>query len=419
MPTPARAQTDPEDDLARLAEAVADLISRALEDTNESIFEFLETVELFDAEAEIDRFVGSPWELNDATAYKLSLLPFHVRYPIYRQLVRQMTRQDELRSRRIHNVSPDSVRIIALGLESLDQNIMDYDPRVNEDVRESLTKHFAARELIDLGFFLLAQQAAFPQTDDGWRSLKHNIASGAPFLALGALAAGAAFDLGALSRSRPFLKRDWVHLGWYAGFRRLGFAFHPQLRGGLTLRLPGLEMAAGLWEQIDPQPDQRTRAVELAMREGWLGKITRPGGWDVFFEAALREVLVSEPLYLGEDRTGRAGLFFKRHQMPSLGHVTLRASGEIESDFESALRFGASLGFEHERTGLTTVLQASRGPLLIEEQTLDDTRGGIFVTWTVEPLSQSFVDGMRSRARLVMEEWEELRSLDRQRDEWE
>ena len=39
------------------------------------MFDFLETVELWDAEGEIDRLVGNPWELHDSTQYKLRLLP--------------------------------------------------------------------------------------------------------------------------------------------------------------------------------------------------------------------------------------------------------------------------------------------------------------------------------------------------------
>jgi len=412
----ASAQEDPEDDLERLAGAVADLISSALEDTHESVFEFLETVELFDAEAEIDRFVGSPWELNDSTAYKLSLLPYHIRYPVYRQLVRQMTRQDDLRSRRIHTVTPESVKVISLGFESFDESAIDYDIKASNEVRESLKSHFNAREMIDLGFFLLAQQRAFPDTDEGWRSLKRTLADGGPALAIGALVAGAAYDLGALSRARPFLKRDWVVAGWYAGFRRLGFAFHPELRGGLTLALPGLELAAGLAEQINPADTDRVRSVELAMREGWLGRLTRPGGWDIFFESALRKTLELGPLYEGEATTGRTGLFFKRYEIPRLRHVTIRGSVEVESDFVGEVRFGASLGFEHARSGLTTVFQASRAPLLIDDVEYLDTRGGVFLTWTIEPISHAFVQALRGRARLVEDEWDAIRALDRERE---
>ena len=63
--------------------------------------------------------MGNPRALNDTTAYKLSLLPFHIRFPIYQQLVRQMTRQDDLRSRRIHQVTPDAVNVIALRIGAL------------------------------------------------------------------------------------------------------------------------------------------------------------------------------------------------------------------------------------------------------------------------------------------------------------
>ena len=412
-------RAEPEDDLERLAEAVADLLSKALEDTHENVFEFLETVELFDAESEIDRFVGSPWELNDSTAYKLSLLPYHIRYPVYRQLVRQMTRQDELRSRRIHTVTPDSVKVISLGFESFDESVIDYDVKVADEVRESLRSHFTAREMIDLGFFLLAQQRAFPETEEGWQSLKRTLADGGPALAIGALVAGAAFDLGALSRARPFFKRDYLQAGWYAGFRRMGFSFHPELRGGLTLLVPGLELAGGLAQKVNALETDRLSSVELAMREGLVGRLTRASGWDLFFETALRETLEVGPLYEGEVRTGRAGFFFKRYEIPRLLHMTVRGSAEVESDFIGSLRFGTSLGFEHARSGLSTVFQASRAPLLVGETEYLDTRGGVFLTWTVEPITQTYVESLRGRARLVMDEWEELQGLERRRQGWE
>jgi hypothetical protein len=105
-------------ELTRLVEAVIGLMYGAAERSHEKVLEFLETVELFDAGAEIDRLAGDPRELNDSTAYKLSLLPLHIRFPIYKQLVQQMTRQDDLRSRRIQNVKPDSVGLVVLRLDS-------------------------------------------------------------------------------------------------------------------------------------------------------------------------------------------------------------------------------------------------------------------------------------------------------------
>ena len=75
-----------------------------------------ETLELFRFEAEIDRFVGKPRELNDTTSYKLSLLPFYVAYPIYQPLVAQMTRLDTVRANRIYTVTPNSVSLVDLRL---------------------------------------------------------------------------------------------------------------------------------------------------------------------------------------------------------------------------------------------------------------------------------------------------------------
>src|SRR5687767_8516619 len=212
-------------DLGVLIERMADGLGDLASGSYGSVFDFIESLELLDAEAEIDRLVGSPWQLHDATYYKLSLLPYHIRYPIYRQLVRQLTRQDVLRSRRIHSVTVDSARIITLDIESLDWNPTDeVVPGVSEDVESSLLTHFDSREVVDLLFYVLSQRDFFPDNDVAWGRLKRTIAEGAFPIAIGALIAGAAFDKGALGTSGKILKRgESFRLGWYGGFKKLGF----------------------------------------------------------------------------------------------------------------------------------------------------------------------------------------------------
>lgn len=405
-------------DLGRVVEAVANLLASLAENSHERFFAFLETIELLDLEGEIDRFVGNPRQLNDSTAYKLSLLPFHIRYPIYQQLVRQMTRQDELPSRRIHQVSPEAVDVIALRLDSL------ADDDVTDEVRQSLLTHFNAREIVDLGFFALAQQPFFPDTDEGWYQLRRRIATSGAALAVAALVTGAAFDVGALGRSGTITQLgketpNEIRLGWYGGIRKLGFAFHPQLRLGMTVHLPGVELAAGLAERLRPGASDSSRAFELAVREGWLNRLVQPHGSDAFFEAALRRVVEAGPLYSGERTTGRAGFFFKRDNVPRFRQLSMRALAEVESDFDRELRYAFGFGFEHAPTGLTTVVQASRTRLLDQPLQRADTRGGIFLAGTTEPLTQAFVQSMKSRARLVREEWDLITELEKRRDFWE
>lgn len=414
-PAVARAQASEQDgrlDLERIVGAVANLVAQLAETGSERVFQFLETVELFDAEAEIDRLAGNPRELNDSTAYKLSLLPFHIRYPIYKQLVRQMTRQDELRSRRIHNVTPGSANLIALRVESLtDENV--------EEIRRSLLTHFNARELIDLGFFILAQQRFFPETDEGWRDLRQRIASGGAALAMGALALGAAFDVGALTRSGTVKRLSGdARLGWYAGFRRLGLRFQPQIRGGLTLHVPGLEAAAGLWRQVRGTPADARTALEVAIREGWVNRLTSPHGWDAFFEGAIRHVLTAGPDHDEQALSTRTGFFFKRDYIPRLPNVRLRGSAEMDLHVGGEVHFAVGLGFDHVPSNLSTVLQASRtpavGPGLGPMQI--DKRGGIFLAGTMESPIDGFIGTMRARARQAHDEWDVLRALDRRRD---
>ena len=109
-------QTANEVELSRLFAGLPALIERVTAKGYTELFRLLETLELFRFEAEIDRFVGRPRELNDTTSYKLSLLPFYIAYPIYPPLVAQMTRLDTVRANRIYTVTPNSVTLVDLRL---------------------------------------------------------------------------------------------------------------------------------------------------------------------------------------------------------------------------------------------------------------------------------------------------------------
>ena len=318
---PALAQSTPaqpvEFDLGRIFAAVPDAVGRVLEKGHAEFFRLIENVELFRVESEIDRFVGKPRTLHDSTTYKLSLLPFHIRYPIYRQLVDQMTRLDNVRSTRIHMVTPDSVSLVDLQMQPV-ASLEEFNGQgVGAEVQRSLLSHFSARELSDITVFMLAQQPFFPETEEDWARSKRRIARAAVPIALGVLATGAAFDAGALGHSGNIVTGpDNLRLRYYAGFRKLGVGLRPNVRGGLAVQGFGLEAAAGLADQVNPNSREPDRAVELALREGWLNQLARPLGMDGFFEAALKRSIQDPAGFAGERTRTRAGFFFRRNSCP-------------------------------------------------------------------------------------------------------
>jgi hypothetical protein len=399
-----RAAPDPRGDLSHV---LGEFLESVTGGTRGKLFDFLETVELWDAEGEIDRLVGSPWELHDSTSYKLRLLPLRLSYPVYSRLVAQMTRLDDLRGLRIQNVSPDSVDRLAVTFDTLSPD------RRPEDLAGALLGQFSAREYADLGVFALSHQPFFPQTTDDWQRTKHRWGRSKYTLAGGALLLGAAFNAGAFARSGAVTTtRDGAYsLGWYGGVRSLGLNWRPQVRGGLTLRAPGLELAAGLWEHLRPTDGDRHRALEVALREGWLSRLSRPSGWDAFFEAAFRRVLQAGPGYTGERTTGRLGLFARRERPLRLQNLIFRSSAELESDLTENARFVVGLGFEHVRTGLATILQSSRTAVVRDGKRLNESRGGLFVAGTVDAPTQFVVDAMHAEARQVREACEALAAL--------
>ena len=90
-------------DLSRLFAGLPAVFERVAARGYTELFRLLSTLELFRFEAEIDRFVGKPRELNDTTSYKLSLLPFYIAYPIYQPLVAQMVRLDSVRDAQLRD----------------------------------------------------------------------------------------------------------------------------------------------------------------------------------------------------------------------------------------------------------------------------------------------------------------------------
>lgn len=421
---PAGAQTarsgTGESERDRLFASFVDGLAHALRDGHASFFRLVQNLELLRFESEIDRFVGDPRGLNDSTTYKLGLLPFHIEFPIYRPLIDQMTRLDTVRSRPIHMVTPDSVALTDLRIVPVLSLAAFQGEGAGDEVQRSLTTHFSGREMADLSVFLLSQQSFFPETDDGWQRVKHRAARMAVPLTLAALATGAAFDAGALSHSGKIVgRREDLRLRWYAGFRDLGAHWHPELRAGLSLRALGFQAAAGVADRIRPSQTQPDRALEIALRESWLSQLAQPLGLDTFLEVALRQSLQVPAGFTGSHTTTRAGIFFKREHLPPLPGLILRGSAELEAGLSERYHPVAALGFEHARTGLTTVVQASRISAPPGSGAATDDRVNLFVAGTMEPLSAQYTEDMKNLARQCQEQWEILVAFDRRRAAWE
>jgi hypothetical protein len=421
---PAAAQsvraTANEVDLSRLFADLPAAFERVAARGYTEFFRLLETLELFRFEAEIDRFVGKPRELNDTTSYKLSLLPFYISYPIYPPLVAQMTRLDTVRANRIYTVTPNSVTLVDLRLQPVATLEEFYGLGRGDEFARSLLTHFSAREISDLTVLLLAQYPFFPQTDEDWQRTKHSVARAAVPIAVAALATGAIFDAGALVYSAPIVRRGKdLELRYYSQFRGLGIHWHPYLRGGLAGRAYGFEASAGIADQVNPTIFEPDQAVELALRDGWLNQLVQPLGLDAFFEAALKHSIREPAGFIGDATTARTGFFFKRDQAPLFPTLAMRGSIEAESNLEHRLHLTGALGFEKPNRGITTMLQASLVPAPPGSNLPDDARLNLFFVGSMEPLSQSFSDDMSSLAHQVEEEWTGLEALEKRREDWE
>jgi hypothetical protein len=404
---PARAQsvqTRLQNDFGDLLRILSEVVGQISTKSRGELFSFVNRIELFNLESEIDRLVGSPWELSDSTSYKLSLAPLHLAYPVFDQQVRQITRLDDIRSRRIQNLTVDSLGLIVVDLDMLNEE------RKSSQLTNSILRYFDAREVLDLGTFLLAQQPLFPQTPEAWDESKHQMAKHQGLLALGAAGLGAVFEAGALSNSGTLRRcRDRAcSVGWYGSVSHLGYHLQPSLRGGLTARLPWLEVSAGWLEQVRPSADSAGSVVEMAVRESWLGRYTTAAGWDSFVEGAVRRVVDVENRYQGESFTTRGGVFVKRERPFRWRHIVLRGSTEVESNLTGSLRYALGFGVDYTETGLSAVLQSSRANIMRDGSPVSETRTGLFVAGTVEAPDQYFIYAMNLEARRLREECNHL-----------
>jgi len=412
---PARAQLGQshlQNDFGDLMRVMSDLIAQIGSKSRGQVLDFFNRVELFNVESEIDRLVGSPWELSDSTSYKLAMAPLHLAYPVFDQQVQQMTRLDDIRSRLIQNLTVDSLGLIPVNLDLLNGE------QSGGQLANSILHYFNAREFLDLGVFLLAQQPYFPQTDEEWAIRKHQLASHQGALALTVAGLGALFEVGALNDSGT-LHRCAIpacNVGWYGGFSHLGYHFQPILRGGLTTRLPALEMSAGLMEQVRASSGNASSIFEMAMRESWLNRFTTVGGWDSFFEAAVRRVLLSDANYVGENFTARGGLFIKRERPFKWRYIVLRGSTEVESDLTGSLRYAMGFGVDYTRTGLSAVVQSSRTNFVHDGVEGPETRTAFLIAGTVESPEEYYVEAMNVRARLLREQWELLIASEQEKE---
>jgi hypothetical protein len=404
---PARAQSVKhrlENDFGDLLRYLSEIASQIGSKSRGEMLTFLNRVELLNVESEIDRLVGSPWELSDSTRYKLSLAPLHLAYPVFDQQVRQMTRMDDIRSRRIQYLTVDALDLISVNLDILSGEVD------GGHLANSLLRYFNAREFLDLGVFMLAQQPFFPETEDAWNYRKHQIASHQGMLGLTVVGLGALFEMGALSNSGTLTRcpDSTCRVGWYGGFSHLGYHLQPVLRGGLTSEWAGVEMSAGLMEQVRPSSGSASTVFEMALRESWLNRHIAKSGWNSFFEAAVRRVLAAESRYPGENFTARGGLFFKRERPFKWRYITLRGSTEVESDLTRSLRYAMALGVDYTKTRLSAVLQSSRTNIIGDSGIRAETRTGLFLAGTIEPPDQYYVEAMQVKARQVRETWQNL-----------
>lgn len=388
-------------DLMRYMSELATQIGSA---SRGQVLSFLNRVELFNVETEIDRLVGNPWQLSDSTSYKLSLAPMHLAYPVFDQQVAQMTRLDDIRTRRIQDLTVDSLGLITVNLD-----ILDSAPRGGQ-LAGSVLRYLNAREFVDLGVFFLAQQPFFPQTDDGWGSWKHQLATHQGMLALSVAGLGALVEAGAVSNSGTIsrCRGDGCRIGWYGSASHIGYHLQPVLRGGVTTTVPWLELSAGLLDQVRSPSGNASNVFEVAVRESWLNRQMASSGWNSFLEAAARRVLTATDGYQGELFTARGGAFVRRERPFRLRHIVFRGSTEVESDMTGSLRYAVGLGIDYTKTGLTTVLQSSRTNVPRELGLAPEIRTGLFVAGTVESPDQYYVEAMQVAGRLLQEEWNDF-----------
>jgi hypothetical protein len=368
-----------------------------------SIFLYFQNFRLFDADAEIDRAVGSPWDLKESTALKLKLLPIYVRYPIYSALAGNTPRMEPLI---LEHLVPNEGGIPD-GVYGVQQD-QAASQEVKDQVARTLGNTLSSDEIIDFAVYALSQYSFFPQDEAGWKKLKRAIVNSDVYIAAAVILAGAYTDQGSLNESGNLvnLKAGGFKLGWYGSVRDLGIHFHPKLRAGLNASIPGLEMSMGMSHHIHSEPNEEKTALEVAVRESWLNRFAQPGGWDVYAEAGFRYVTDKGDEYTGPTAQLHTGLHASKHDIFGLKDVDFHASSTLDTDFSRNLRLALSLAVEDTDMGVAGILQGSS---VTDPVTGSTTyQAGFFLAGTFESDKAQAESWMRTKGRALRDEIAQL-----------
>lgn len=342
------------------------------------------------SERKIDRMVGEPRDLEPTTAASLDSLGPMVWMELGSSFAHRLDAFEADWGVAPPDALPGPVRGPSFGLDEETAAL------AMGGALDRMQGYFRADELVDLGVFTLSEVTTLPSTPTQWRAVRRAISGSDTWIALGSVLALAAEDQGFVSASGWLVRAggDRVRFGWYGGARDLGFAWHPRWRAGMKVASPGLDVSAGVLQNVDATGPTEGLALEVGAREHLLSMVGRSRGWDVAASAGGRFVLEHAEAAEEGRILGEARLFGRRRDF--LPHYDLLLDGAYRRELGEPDVYQASLGFSHPSSGLIGVFSVAG-----EATDADDTvRFGVLVAGPLDGGRDRRGELLRARARL-------------------
>jgi hypothetical protein len=376
------------------------------------------TGEPFDSNETIARMVGNPWRLEERTLIKLETLSPRVRFQIYATLAEfgsgSTLGDPQLLSARGGDTASPTLWSVSFNRAQSSQ----FQGRLADTV----LGHFSTDELIDLGVFALSKLPFFPRTEGEWNRFRSRLSQADVYLALGYLAAAAAFDSAIFQFTGKLVQfgpHDSWRLGWVAEVRGLGVSLEPRVRGGLALTSGYLELIGVFSQDFNSALSTDRRMIEVSLLEHLLSRLRSPLGWELSLALRAQHVLENPGNPTREGLwTGNVDAYARRRRVggiPTLNFLAhFSGRGNTNADFSGQLE----LGLEEESHGVIGSLRIASGSNQSVSEGVPAVRWGVFVGGSLDSQTENRRVSLSMRAARVREALDGLRRSDLRRTRW-
>ncbi len=335
------------------------------------------------SDEEIDRMVGDPWTMKPVTAAKFNVLPSTVRMALLSGIVDRFQNIDLVASGGADAVFSQAPAVLVMN--------QDASRTLINSMLSTLTGHFNAEELVDLGVYLLSKFSFFPKTMAEWNQAKRHFVQYDLWLGLAAiLGTMLATNNGTLTVSGWLVKlgkgKEPFRLGFYTSVKHVGAKMHQTASYGMKLSFAGFYGRALVVDR--PVTEMEKKTVEFSLSKYWIRVPGKTNGWE-FAASVLGKYLWEhgDPKREG-DFILRASGFARKMGLFDDPYLALLMSADFQTNFKEEHSVLVSTGIEDNSSGIAALV---RGGVAVDREGTRVGHLGVTVGGPFEPRGR-FID---------------------------